>query len=293
MSSSVTEIINQGTILVSDGATGTNLQARGLPPGMPSEKWVEDKPDMIIGLHKDFINAGSDIILTSTFNATRTRLEQFGLGERVAQINHKAVELARKASEGRNVFVAGSIGPLGHLLKPYGELEESTAFDAYSEQAKALSEAGVDLIVIETQYDINEAGLAIKAAQNHNSIPLICSFSYDRGTRTMMGVNPTMMGNEISKLGVSLIGINCGRSLQDNLNALHELRKSTQLPLWFKPNAGLPVIDEEGHSTYTVTPEMMGEQIKSWLDAGAQIVGGCCGTTPDHLKQIANIVKSE
>jgi 5-methyltetrahydrofolate--homocysteine methyltransferase len=273
-------------ILISDGATGTNLQARGLERGLPSEIWVIEKPEMIVRLHNDFIDSGSDILLTSTFGANRYRISS-SLAEQVNEVNQLAVGLARQAIEDRDIFIAGSIGPLGKLLDPYGPLSYGDALSAYNEQATALDQAGVDLIVIETQFDINEARAAIEAVRSVSNLPLVCSFSFDRGKHTMMGVSPTNIAEELADSGIDIIGINCGRSLEDNVKALEELRQVTDLPIWFKPNAGLPVMDESGNTNYTVTPQEMGKAAEIWIDFGANIIGGCCGTTPEHLKYIA------
>jgi 5-methyltetrahydrofolate--homocysteine methyltransferase len=275
-------------VLVVDGATGTNLQKRGLPKGKPSDLWVIENPEAITQLHRDFIAAGSNIILTDTFGGTRVRLAKSGLGDRVLELNRAAVALARKAAEGTETWVAGSIGPTGELLKPNGLLEEADARTAFEEQARALVEAGVDLLVVETQFDLAEARIAVQAVRSvSSSLPLVCSFSFDRGTRTMMGVKPSQLAAELESLGVNLLGINCGRNLPDNLKALQELRATTQLPIWFKPNAGLPRTDENGESIYDVSPEEMGSHVQEWINCGAAIVGGCCGTSPEHLHQIA------
>jgi 5-methyltetrahydrofolate--homocysteine methyltransferase len=183
-------------ILISDGATGTNLQSRGLERGTPSEMWVMEHPDRIVQLHKDFIDAGAEILLTSTFGANRHRIPS-SLVDRVSEVNQRAVGLARQAIGEKNVFIAGSIGPLGKLLDPYGPLSDEEAVSAYKEQAAALDQSGVDLIVIETQFDLKEAKAAIEAARSTSDLPLVCSFSFDRGTRTMMGVSPTTMAEGI------------------------------------------------------------------------------------------------
>lgn len=291
MNNAFMEKIERGQILVSDGATGTNLLQRGLPRGFSGEHWVLEKPEEITRLARDFVDAGADIILTCTFNASPLRLEGGDLAGRALEINHRAVELARQASAGKPVFIGGSIGPSGKLLKPFGPLSEEEAMHNFAEQAQALTEAGVDLLVVETQFDLNEARAALRGVRQVSSLPVVCSFSFDRGTRTMMGVKPAQIAAELQDLEVNLLGINCGRSLADNLSALKELRKSTELPLWFKPNAGLPVVDAQGNSRYTTTPEEMGKLVPDWIAAGAQVVGGCCGTSPEHLHQIARAVR--
>lgn len=280
------ERIQNGEVLVADGATGTNLQTRGLKPGAPAEVWVLEQPEQIISLHRDFIEAGADIILTCTFGGTALRLEQAGLADRAEELNRRAVELARQAG-GSGVLVGGSMGPCGHLLKPLGPLEETDMIAAYSQQARSLTQAGADLLAIETQFDLGEARAAVQAARQVSSLPIVCSFSYDRGVRTMMGVRPAQVAQELPALGVDVLGINCGRSLEENLKALQELRAATDLPLWFKPNAGLPQLDSEGRPVYELTPEAMGDHVPQWLAAGARVVGGCCGTSPAHLGHIA------
>jgi 5-methyltetrahydrofolate--homocysteine methyltransferase len=275
-------------ILVSDGATGTNLFARGLPRGVSAEEWVLEKPEEILALHNDFIESGSDIILTCTFGGSRMRLDHAGLEDRFEEVNGRAVDLALEAAEGTDTLVAGSMGPLGQLLKPFGTLDIEEVQTAYFEQTEVLSKSGVHLILIETQFDINEASSAVLGALNACDLPIICSFSFDRGTKTMMGVSPSDFAKELSTLGVSALGINCGKSLDDNLNALKELSSIANLPIWFKPNAGLPTIDKDGNPTYSVTPEEMGSLAKQWIENGADIIGGCCGTTPEHLRAIAS-----
>jgi 5-methyltetrahydrofolate--homocysteine methyltransferase len=284
--------IKNNEYLVSDGATGTNLIARGLPNGLAAESWVLDQPDQIIKLHKDFISAGADIILTCTFGASSIRLRGSSLEGKAVQINQKAVELAHAATEGSQTYIAGSLGPVGQLLKPYGPLTGEEVQEAYAQQANAISEAGADILVIETQFDMGEIKAAIDGARSVSELPLVVSISYDRGNRTMMGISPTQVGKELELLPVDIIGINCGRSLSENLQNLVELRQKTSKPIWFKPNAGLPHIDSQGKTFYETSPEAMGEQVHGWIEAGVQIVGGCCGTSPDHLKQISKHVHS-
>lgn len=278
-----------GQVLISDGATGTNLQSRGLARGTAPETWVLEQPQQILQLHRDFLTAGADILLTCTFGGTELRLAHAGLAVQAEQINAQAVALAKQAA-GDAALVAGSIGPTGQMLQPFGNLAEEDALAAFTRQARWLVEAGVDLLVIETQFDLAEARLALQAARAVCDLPVVCSFSYDRGTRTMMGVKPAQMAAELGEMA-DVLGINCGRSLEQNLQALRELRAVTDKPIWFKPNAGLPATDEHGGTVYSVSPEQMGACVPDWLSAGARIVGGCCGTSPAHLQRIAEKVK--
>jgi 5-methyltetrahydrofolate--homocysteine methyltransferase len=276
--------------LVSDGATGTNLMQRGLPQGITAENWVLHNPEAISGLYRDFVQAGSDVILTCTFGASRLRLEAAGLADHFAAVNAQAVRLAKAEAAAGGALVAGSLGPLGQMLKPLGLLDEADAETAYREQAEALAAAGVDLLVVETQFDLAEALAAVRGVKTACSLPLIVSFSYDRGTRTMMGVSPAKFAQAMRGMGLAAVGINCGKSLEDNLTALKELADASDLPIWFKPNAGLPRLDENGRPIYDVTPEDMASRVAEWAGAGARIIGGCCGTSPAHLKAIAEQV---
>jgi 5-methyltetrahydrofolate--homocysteine methyltransferase len=287
----LTAILNEKKLLISDGATGTNLIQRGLPQGKTAEEWVLENPREILQLHRDFIVAGSDLFLTSTFGGSRIRLEQSGLADRFADVNSRAVALAKEAAMNQKLLIAGSIGPLGHMLKPLGPLEEKEADIFYRDQAKILVESGVDILVVETQFDLAEASIGVNAALASGNVPVVCSFSFDRGIKTMMGVSPAKFAQALGKSGVAALGINCGKSLEDNLKALRELADATDLPIWFKPNAGLPKLTDDGKPFYDVTPEIMASHVESWIESGARIIGGCCGTTPAHLKAIAEVVK--
>ncbi len=285
------ERINRKDILIADGATGTNLIARGLPGGLTPESWVIEQPENIIQLHRDFIAAGADILLTSTFSASSIRLKGSHLEGKMEDVNHIAVDLARAAIARANVYVAGSLGPVGQLIKPYGPLDAGDVMQAYAQQARAISAAGADLLALETQFDLSEIKAAIEGIRTVSDLPLVVSLSYDRGRRTMMGVSPTQAGKELESLPVDVIGINCGRSVDENLQNLLELRQVTNKPIWFKPNAGLPHLDAQGITSYDVTPELMGSRVVSWINGGAQIIGGCCGTSPEHLKEITRNAK--
>ncbi|MGE5138277.1 MAG: homocysteine S-methyltransferase family protein [Rudaea sp.] len=283
------DALKSGHVLVADGATGTNYQARGLERGTAPEQWLFQSPEEVVRLHRDFVRAGSDIVLTDTFGATPLRLAHSGVEEDAVQVNRRAVELARQAaeSEGKQVWVAGSMGPTGQLLEPYGPLSHAEAVKAFADQARVLAEAGADLLVIETQFDLGEAKAAVEGARSVTDLPIVCSFSFDMGSHTMMGLTPRQVAEEISALDVDVIGINCGRSLEENLKALAEMRAATTKPIWFKPNAGLPRMTDDDQAIYDVTPELMGEQAEQWVSAGANIIGGCCGTSPGHLASIA------
>jgi 5-methyltetrahydrofolate--homocysteine methyltransferase len=280
-------------ILVADGATGTNLQKVGLLAGMHPEAWVIESPEKILALEQSFVDAGSDLILTCTFGGTRLRFKNTPYADRMPEVNCKAVELARKAASSRTgVLVGGSMGPVGGLMKPYGPLTVEEVTAAYAEQAKALTEAGVDVLVIETQFSLEEAKAALEAARQAGDLPVVVSFSYDRGTRTMMGVKPEQVVKTFQPLGVAVIGANCGTTLENMETIIKEYAAAAPgMPLWAKPNAGLPVMDENNNAVYTVTPEQMGAFAQKFVAAGARVVGGCCGSTPGHIAGIVKAVK--
>lgn len=278
-------------VLVADGATGTNYQSRGLLRGDAPELWLFQQPDQVIRLHRDFIDAGANIILTNSFGGTAMRLAHAGLEKDAAEVNRRAAQLARQAADGKRVWVAGSIGPCGQLLEPYGTLTRDEAIAQFAAQAQALAEGGVDLLVIETQFDMGEATAAYEGARSTTNLPIVVSFSFDMGSHTMMGLTPDQVARQVTALGAEMVGINCGRSLEDNLNNLKVMRAATDLPIWFKPNAGLPTMGADDIPTYDVTPEIMGAAAGEAVAAGAQVVGGCCGTTPSHLKAIARAVE--
>ena len=284
--------LNEGRVLVADGATGTNLQQVGLKAGEHPEDWVHSRPEEVAGLERAFVEAGADIILTCTFGGTRPRLVGSQYAERVSELNQEAAALARRAaSADKDVLVAGSMGPLGQLLKPLGPISTDEAFAAYAEQAAALSGSGVDLIVIETQFALEEAATALAAAQSVTDLPTIVSFSFDRGTRTMMGVKPAEVAARFRDQGATMIGVNCGTTLQNALTVLEEYaRAAPGFPFWFKPNAGIPSV-KEGLTVYDVSPDQMAEYALAAIERGARVVGGCCGSTPEHVRAIAGKIQ--
>ena len=287
------ERLQIGDVLVADGATGTNLHAVGLQPGTSPEEWVLDQPDKILALHQAWVEAGSDIILTCTFGGTRVRMRESKYADRAPELNKRAVKLAREATDaGSGVLVAGSIGPTGQLLKPFGPLTPDEAKATFAEQAQALVEGGVDLLVIETQFALEEATVAMEGARSVSDLPIVISFSFDRGVRTMMGVKPAQVAATFKSLGVVAIGANCGTTLENMQKIIEEYAAAKSgLIIWAKPNAGLPVT-KDGTTVYEVTPEQMGEGARRNVQAGARIVGGCCGSTPAHVAAIARAVKS-
>lgn len=284
--------LESGSVLVADGATGTNLQKMGLKAGIIPEELVLDHPETILKLESDFVAAGSDIILTCTFGGTRLRMKESKYADRVEEVNRSAAQLARQAASARDgVLVGGSMGPTGLLMKPFGPLTPEEATTAFAEQAKALAEGGVDLLVIETMFALEEADAAFEGARSVTDLPIVVSFSYDRGVRTMMGVKPVDVLKHYREKGAAVIGANCGTTLENMEKVIQEYAESRQgFPLWAKPNAGLPRL-VSNQSVYDTTPEAMAEFARKYVALGARIVGGCCGSTPEHVAAIAQAVK--
>ncbi|MDW7990939.1 MAG: homocysteine S-methyltransferase family protein [Anaerolineae bacterium] len=282
--------LRNGPPLVADGAMGTMLIAAGLAPGQPTEQWVLEHPEAVLTVHRAYVEAGAELILTCTFGGTRPRLSRAGLEGRVAEVNRRAVELAREAAAGR-AFVAGDIGPLGELLAPLGKRTYTEAVDLFAEQAAALAEAGVDVLYIETMAALEEAKAAVEGARRAAPhLPITLTFSFDTHGRTNMGVRPEQVVRAAREWGLAAIGANCGATLEMTEGALRKMREADpEVVLIAKPNAGLPRM-EGGRAVYDATPEMMAEFATRVLSLGVRIVGACCGSTPDHIRAIARVV---
>ncbi len=279
---SFSDRIADGRVLLADGATGTNYQDMGMQPGVAPEEWVLDAPERVIDLHRRFVQAGAELVLTCTFGGSPIRLTDGPLAGRASELNRRGAELAREAVGG-DVLVAGSIGPTGQLAEPLGPLGHDDALVAFSEQARALAEGGVDLLVLETFFALDEALWAVEAVRSATDLPLVASFSFDQGTRTMMGLSPTQVIAATEPLGLAAVGANCGRSLEDMSAVLAEYSATgSRTPLWIKPNAGVPQVTAAG-VVYPESPESFGATVAGFAGAGAGILGGCCGSTPAHI----------
>ena len=286
------ERLAAGPVLVADGATGTSYQEMGSEIGVAPEEWVWDRPEKVLEVHRAFINAGSDIILTDTFGGTPIRMRESKYAGRASELNRRAAELAREAAANSGqVLVAGSMGPTGVLMEPYGELTRAAAVETFATQAAALTEGGVDLLVLETFFALDEALAAIEGVRRGSGRPIVVSFSFDQGTKTMMGLSPTQMVEAIGPLQVAAIGANCGKSLDAMEAVVTEIsRLEAGIPLWVKPNAGLPRMDGDV-ARYETTPEIMAEYARRFIALGARVVGGCCGSSPAHVAAIAEAAK--
>ena len=278
-------------VLLADGAMGTQLQQAGLEPGGCGEIWNVDNPEPVLAIQRGYVEAGSDCLLTNTFGACRIMLERHSFDGRVAEINARGVAVAREAFAGKPGFVIGDIGPFGGLMEPYGDITQEAVRDAFREQAAALVDAGADAIIVETQTSLEEIGLGIAAAKEANAPCVIGSMAFDlnrngKDVRTMMGVTVEQAAEVLQEAGADILAINCGTGIDIAWAAriLQRYRSATDLPLMAKPNNGLPeLVDME--VVYRQTPDEMLIGLDDLLAAGARIVGGCCGTTADHIRR--------
>jgi 5-methyltetrahydrofolate--homocysteine methyltransferase len=282
-------------VLLSDGAMGTQLQRAGLEPGGCGEAWNLDHPDRVLAIQRGYVNAGSDILLTNTFGGCRIMLNRHEQGERTAEINRAAVAIAREALGGRG-FVLGDIGPFGGLMEPYGEIARPDVEVAFREQAKALVEGGADGIIIETQTALEELEIGIAAAHEAGAKVVIGSVAFDRmvdedDVRTMMGISPERAAEFMAEHGCHIAGLNCGTGVDMKFAAdiVRRYIKTSGLPVMAQPNAGQPVLVNM-QVQYNETPEEMSAGLPGVLAAGARIVGGCCGSTPDHIRVFRKIL---
>lgn len=284
--------LDEKGVLVADGATGTMLQRAGLAPGTAPERWNLENPDAVRALHRSYLDAGSDLILTNTFGGTAVRLRREGLADQAVEINRAAAQLAC-VEAGDVSLVVGDIGPTGEMLAPLGALGYEAAVAAFAEQAGALAEGGVQAILVETMSDIEEVRAAVEGVRQVTTLPLLVTMSFDTKGRTMMGVKPDRAATTLQSMGVDVIGANCGRTLTETLEAVLKMREAVpDAILMAKPNAGLPH-SEGGDLVYDVTPEVMAEYAWRFVEeAGVRIFGGCCGSTPDHIRAVAAVVRA-
>jgi 5-methyltetrahydrofolate--homocysteine methyltransferase len=286
-------------VLLADGAMGTELQRTGLRHGACGELWNRDQPDRVLAVHRAYVDAGADVLLTNTFGGCRLALGRHGMGARVRELNSAAVALAREALAKRPGFVLGDMGPFGGMLEPHGDTAAGTVASALREQADALLEAGCDGIVVETQTSLEELALAVTAAKASGAKTVIASLSFDTDktgdlVHTMRGVTPESAAEFLGSSGADVVGINCGARLDLRAAAkvLGRMGSLCRLPLFAKPNAGSPEI-EAGRVVYRQSPESMATELEELLRAGARVVGGCCGTTPAHIRAFRGVLDSE
>ena len=290
MADTILQRLAKGDLLVSDGATGSYLQQHGLEDGDP-EEWNVSHPDVVRSMAKAYFDAGSDMVLTNTFGGTSLRQSHYGFADRAAEFNRLGAELARsQAPDG--CFVVGSVGPTGEVLNdPLRDnpLTEDKAYDAFAEQIVALADGGVDAVNIETMIDINEAIIAVRAAKENTDLVVMSTMFFDKGPRgffTMMGSKPADAVGKLQEAGADIVGANCGNGIDVMIELARELRAATDGYLLIHSNAGIPS-PIGGEIVYPESPEYMADRFKVMAhDVGVNILGGCCGTTPEHIRAL-------
>lgn len=278
-------------LLILDGATGTNLMNAGMSAGVCPEQWILEHQDSIITLQEGYVKAGSHIIYAPTFTANRIKLKEYELENKQEEIIHKLVCLSKSVAKD-NVYVAGDITMTGEQLRPVGKLSLEELIDVYKEQIKYLVEAGVDLLVVETMMSLSECRAAVIAAKETCDLPILVTLTFENDNRTLFGSDATTVAIVLEKLGVDAVGVNCAGGPSQMKGIIEEMASVCTIPIIAKPNAGLPVTDKNGNTTYPMTPTEFAEEMKVLVEAGASILGGCCGTTPEHIKCLKEVIAS-
>ena len=282
-----------GDTLIFDGATGTYLQNNGLEPGGSPELMNAANPEVIKGMAKHYFDAGSDIVLTNTFGGNKFMLDRYGAGDQLFALNRLAAEHARSvAPEGK--FVAGSIGPTGEFIEPLGTATEDELYEIFSEMSKAFEAGGADAVMIETQLAIEEAAIAVRAAKETTGLVVMATMVFDKGPRgyfTMMGVTPEQAVEGLEEAGADIVGTNCGNGIERMVEIATQMRSVTDKYLVVQSNAGLPII-KNGETCYLETPEFMAKHYRELAELPINILGGCCGTTADHIQALVQSVRA-
>lgn len=291
---SIIEKIKNNKVLLSDGAWGTSLQKMGLEVGSCPEKWNFDHPEKVKQVAREFIEAGSQLVKTNSFGGSRFKLEGYGLAGQAYEINKQAAALSREVA-GDDIYVLASIGPSGKMILT-GEVTPDELYEAFKEQAMALEEGGADVILVETMTDLEEAKLAVKAAKENTNCVVAATMTFSKDFegdyKTMMGISISDMVPVLKEAGASLIGSNCGNGIKEMIDLVKTIRSmDDQVPVVIHANAGMPEY-QDGETVFPETPDEMAGSIKDIVDAGANIIGGCCGTTPEHIRKMKEVLKN-
>lgn len=282
------ELTKKGVVLL-DGATGSNLRKAGMPVGISSEQWVLENPKVLQELQSAYVEAGSQIVYAPTFAANRISLRNFDLQDRVVELNTKLVKISRDGV-GSRALVAGDLTTTGQLLEPQGNLTYDALYQAYREQIKALVDAGVDLIVAETMLGVDETVVALDAAQSVCDIPVMCSLTLEADGTAMYGGNAVEAVITLQEMGAAAVGLNCSVGPDQLESVVVNMKAVAKVPIIAKPNAGMPVINDKGEALYDMNADDFARYTKRLIEAGAGIVGGCCGTTPEYIRKLAEVL---
>lgn len=283
------ELVKNGPVLL-DGATGTNLQKAGMPVGVCPEQWILENSEVLIDLQKRYVEAGTDILFAPTFTASRIKLKEYGLEDHLEEMNRKLVALSKKAAKGTNALVAGDLTMTGEQLYPLGDLMFEDLVDVYKEQAKIIADAGADLFVVETMMSLQECRAAVLAIREVCDLPVMVSLTYNEDGRTLYGTDPVTAVVVMQSLGADAVGMNCSTGPEAMLEPIAKMAEYAAIPLLAKPNAGMPELID-GQTVFNVEPEEFAEVGKKLVEEGAAIIGGCCGTTPEHIRALKEAVK--
>lgn len=275
-------------IIFLDGATGSNLALRGMPAGVCPEQWILEHEDVLIGLQKEYVNAGTDILYAPTFGGNRIKLAEYGLEDKLVEMNTSLVKIARKAA-GDKALVAGDITMTGKQLYPVGDMQFEELVTIYKEQIAVLAEAGCDLIVIETMMSLQETRAAVIAAKETCDLPVIATLSFESDGKTLYGTDAVTAALVLEGLGVDAVGINCSTGPEQMKHLVKSMSENVSVPVIAKPNAGMPTLDEGGKTVYSMNSDEFAKQSLALIEAGAGIVGGCCGTTPEHIAALHSV----
>ena len=282
-------LTNKGVVLL-DGATGSNLRKAGMPVGISSEQWVLENPQVLQNLQRAYVDAGSQIVYAPTFAANRISMRNFNLQDRIVELNTRLVKISKDAV-GNRALVAGDLTTTGQLMEPRGPLTYEELYQAYQEQIRALAEAGADLLVAETMLSVDETVVALDAAQSVCDLPMMCSLTLEADGSAMYGGNAVEAVMTLQEMGAAAVGLNCSVGPDQLESVVTNMKKVAQVPIIAKPNAGMPVIDEKGEAHYSMDAETFAAYTRKLVEAGAGMVGGCCGTTPEYIRQLKNILQ--
>lgn len=277
-------LLRNGTVIL-DGATGSNLRASGMPVGVCTEQWVLEHPEVLQNLQRAYVEAGSQIVYAPSFSANRLSLSMYGLEDKLAEMNRALVQLSRDAVGGR-AYVAGDMATCGKPVDVEGGVRYEELIEVYREQAQLLVDAGVDLIGLETMMGVTECSAAIEAIRSVCDLPVMCTLTLDAVGAAYFDGDAELAAQTLPALGADAIGVNCGQGPELYVSVIQRMRAHTDLPLIAKPNAGLPVIQSDGSAVYGMSPGKFAREMEKLKKAGAGILGGCCGTTPEHIRML-------